>query len=371
MRWAFPLGLSAIAVLTLGWARPTPVPLVSAANPAPPTFSVAGGRLRIEVCADDIVRVAFANDDAFFARPSLMAAPKRCTSPAWKLTRAANTATIATAKLRVSVDLKTGAMTFADAAGRPIAAEAGRSLTPATVAGENTHNVSQRWAPNDGERLYGLGQHQQGLLDIKGTDLELRQYNGEIFIPLLVSSRGYGILWDNTSLTRFGSIDPPAWQEIPGTESGAVDHTLTYSATVAGEHRIRVYSAGDIKVDAGGRPVIDHWRQGWLPGEDVGRVNLRAGETVPLRFRWKADIGVKIARVAFQPPVANQATSLWSQVGDGVDYWCIHGPSLDRVISGYRQITGEPPMMPRWAFALWQCRERYRTAAESVAVLDG
>src|SRR6187551_3901033 len=105
MRWASSLGLSAVAVLTLGWARPSPRPLGSAASPEGPTFSVPGGRLRIEVCADDIVRVAFAKDDAFFARPSLMAAPKRCTSPAWKLTKTDRAATITTAKLRVNVDL--------------------------------------------------------------------------------------------------------------------------------------------------------------------------------------------------------------------------------------------------------------------------
>jgi len=58
-------------------------------------------------------------------------------------------------------------------------------------------------------------------------------------------------------------------------------------------------------------------------------------------------------------------------VGDGVDYWFINGPAIDQVIAGYRQITGTAPMMPRWAFGLWQCRERYKTAAESVAVLDG
>src|SRR5436305_2206970 len=131
-----------------------------------PTFGVAGGRLRVEVCADDIVRVAFAKDEAFFARPSLMAAPRQCTSPAWELTQAADTATIATAKLRVTVDLKTGAVSFVDAAGRPIVSEraGGRALTPATVAGESTSHVRQQWQPNDGEKLYGLGQHQQGLL---------------------------------------------------------------------------------------------------------------------------------------------------------------------------------------------------------------
>ena len=215
-----------------------------------------------------------------------MAAPRKCTPSAWKLTKTDRKATIATAKLRVDVDLTTGAVAFFDAAGRPIAAEraGGRSLTPATVMGEATHHVRQQWQAYDGERLYGLGQHQQGLVDIKGTDLELRQYNGEIFIPLLVSSRGYGILWDNTSLTRFGRTEPPVWEEIPGTATGAADWTRTFTATVAGDYQLRTYSAGDIQVDADRAdrgpepaPVIEHWRQGWLPGEDVAHLRLQRG----------------------------------------------------------------------------------------------
>src|SRR5262245_35149584 len=375
MRRASFLGLVVAAALAVGWARP-PRPAPAGATDSAstfPTFSVAGGRLRIEICADDIVRVAFAKDEAFFTRPSLMAAAKRCPSPAWKLIRTEKAATIATAKLRVNVDLTDGAVSFLDAAGRPIAAEraGGRSLTPATVMGEATQHVRQQWQAHDGERLYGLGQHQQGLIDIKGTDLELHQYNGEIAIPLLVSSRGYGILWDNTSLTRFGRTEAPAWEEIPGSASGAADWTRTLTATVAGDYQLRTYSAGDIQVSAGSKHLISHWRQGWLPGEDVVHLPLAAGESVKLSFRWKSDIGVKIARYEIRPPPADAPTSLWSEVGDGVDYWFIHGPALDRVIAGYRQITGTAPMMPRWAFGLWQCRERYKTAADSVAVLDG
>ena len=60
-----------------GVGRRSRRPRAPPADPAHPTFLVAGGRLRIEVCTDDIIRVAFAEDEAFFARPSLMAAPKR------------------------------------------------------------------------------------------------------------------------------------------------------------------------------------------------------------------------------------------------------------------------------------------------------
>ena len=249
------LGLVVAAALAVGWARPVRRPSGGAAESADsrfPTFSVAGGRLRLEVCADDIVRVAFAKDDAFFTRPSLMAAPRKCTHAPWKLTKTDRKATITTAKLRVDVDLTTGAVAFFDAGGRPIAAErpGGRSLTPATVMGEATHHVRQQWQAYDGEGLYGLGQHQQGLVDIKGIDLELRQYNGEIFIPLLVSSRGYGVLWDNTSLTRFGRTEPPVWEEIPGAASGTVDWTRTFKASADGRYELRTYSSGNIQVDA-------------------------------------------------------------------------------------------------------------------------
>ena len=120
MRRASFLGLVVAAALAAGWARPPRRPPVGAADSADsraPTFSVAGGRLRIEVCADDIVRVAFAKDEAFFTRPSLMAAPRKCAPAAWKLTKADRKATIATAKLRVDVDLTTGAVAFFDRRG--------------------------------------------------------------------------------------------------------------------------------------------------------------------------------------------------------------------------------------------------------------
>ena len=49
------------------------------------------------------------------------------------------------------------------------------------------------------ESLYGLGQRQEGKLDIKGYDFDLWQRNTVVYVPMIVSSRGYGLLWDNTS----------------------------------------------------------------------------------------------------------------------------------------------------------------------------
>ena len=54
----------------------------------------------------------------------------------------------------------------------------------------------------DGEHLYGLGQHQHGRFDQKGCVIDLVQRNTEVSIPFLLSSEGYGFLWNNPAIGR-------------------------------------------------------------------------------------------------------------------------------------------------------------------------
>jgi len=63
-------------------------------------------------------------------------------------------------------------------------------------------HLETRFLSYDGERFYGLGQHQHGLLDQKGCTIELIQRNTEVSIPFLFSSRGYGFLWHNPAIGR-------------------------------------------------------------------------------------------------------------------------------------------------------------------------
>ncbi|HOF88763.1 MAG TPA: glycoside hydrolase family 31 protein [Armatimonadota bacterium] len=62
------------------------------------------------------------------------------------------------------------------------------------------YRIQQRFRAYPGERLYGMGQHQHGLLDQKGAVLELRQQNTEVNIPFVVSNRRYGFLWNNPAV---------------------------------------------------------------------------------------------------------------------------------------------------------------------------
>src|SRR5579862_1108257 len=129
-----------------------------------------GTFLKVEIDADNMVRIACAPDRAFFDRQSVVTEPKRIVKTKWSLNTENGEAVLSTAKLQVHVDLANGAVSFFDADGRPITAEVpgGRTITPAEVQGEQTFHVRQEWEPNADESLYGLGQRQIGILDIKG-----------------------------------------------------------------------------------------------------------------------------------------------------------------------------------------------------------
>lgn len=169
-------------------------------------ISVGEKWLRLQVVSDDIVRVTFSNDRQFFSRPSLAVLRPRGLRPSVQST--SDELVLSTAKVRAKVNFANGNITFTDAHGKVLLAEKARNLAPANVQGQDTFHVQQQWQPFADESLYGLGENQLGLTDIKGYDLDLWQHNGTIVIPLLVSSRGYGIFWDNASFTRFGDLRP-------------------------------------------------------------------------------------------------------------------------------------------------------------------
>ena len=68
------------------------------------------------------------------------------------------------------------------------------------IIGGSEYQLNVKFESNDGERLYGMGQYQQPYLDLKGCVLELAQRNSQISVPFLVSSLGYGMLWNNPAV---------------------------------------------------------------------------------------------------------------------------------------------------------------------------
>ncbi len=65
-----------------------------------------------------------------------------------------------------------------------------------------TWKIEQRFFADDTEKLYGLGQRQHGYLNQKGCVFDLMHRNTEVSIPFMISSKGYGFLWNHPGLGR-------------------------------------------------------------------------------------------------------------------------------------------------------------------------
>jgi alpha-D-xyloside xylohydrolase len=169
-------------------------------------FSLSKGKMKVEVCSDNIIHVVVSPTDTFSTRKSLVVT-KPLQEKVHFTCNATDTAIIVkTSQLTVSINKHSGALTYFDQEGKVVLKETGnqgRVLKNTKVLGESTWNIEQKFDWFNDEGLYGLGQHQDGLMNYRGHHVVLAQDNTIDVVPVLVSTRGYGIFWDNYSLTEF------------------------------------------------------------------------------------------------------------------------------------------------------------------------
>ena len=234
--------------------------------------NVDSTKVQLRVMGDKIIRVEVTRSGESLTHKSLSVIDTPLPDIKWKVREGADNVALETGFMKAVVSLRNGNIQFLDKSGKILLKENGREITPAVVLDEKTNNIQQKFILTDDEALYGLGQHQQGGMNLRGATVQLYQVNMNVSIPILVSTNGYGIFWDNPSLSKF-------------TDNA-------------------------------------------------------------------------------------QGMELWSEVGDGLDYYFIAGRNTDEIISGFRTLTGQAPMYPKWAYGFFQSKERYNTQDEIVGVVD-
>ena len=270
----------------------------------------------------------------------------------------------------VSVDTKGNRLTVRDAKGRVVLT----ALRHELADGSATLAVA---SPQD-ECLYGLGQFQDGFLNVRGLSRRLTQVNTQISIPMFLSSKGYGILWNNYGLVEFN----PASQQVAlarRQETGAAEE-VNVTTTEGGRREVRrrnlfeaaidVAETGDyaLLLDVGqtmarrhnlvidGQPVIEMQNM-WLPPTASTIVRLTKG-----RHQVSAELSQGDKPVLYYDKVREE-TVLRSPLSSKVDYTVFVG-SPDEIIATYRELTGEAPLMPDWALGYIHCRERFHSQQE-------
>jgi alpha-D-xyloside xylohydrolase len=318
------------------------------------TFRTAKGTLRVEVCGDRVVHVV-ASPTSEIPSPKVPVVTQPCRAGDFRFRVGKKEFRLSTAAITVTVDAATGALSLLSRDGRPVLSEpkeGGKAFDVPSVFEAKAWQVQQSFLSPADEAQYGLGQHQEGIFDVRGVPIRLHQANTNISIPFLLSSKGYGILWNNASLTDFN----PADQSIaidPSTGKGKFTTGAqgVYGFVLTGDNRDQLV----LRVD--GKPVID-LQNTWTPTTASGFVALDANR----EYEVTAQGGKGGVQLAVRPPA--DTTTFRSEVGQAVDYYFLYGPELNRVVSDYRWLTGEAPLFPKWAYGYWQCRERYRSQQE-------
>ncbi len=165
------------------------------------------GYLRFRVCTDSIVRVIYSLEATVPEHTDFLIVKTEWPHATFTLeTSDAKTVTLGTAQLNILITREDSSLQFLDAQGNTIAKETSRTLTPVDVNGEKTLHPERfvnMWQSQ--EAFYGLGQHQAGVWNYRGETVDISQDNTNISVPLLLSSNGYGIFWNNGSRSRFNN----------------------------------------------------------------------------------------------------------------------------------------------------------------------
>lgn len=375
--------------------------------------------VKLRVISDNIIQVLSGPEQEIKEVASLMVTGDHQAVSGWTLDEQANNLSLSTASLTVTVDAASGAVTFTDKSGKIILQENGESykaFNPVQLEAEKSYELKKIFKAADGEAFYGLGQHQTGLMNYRGYQVDLTQYNGIAVVPFVVSSRNYGILWDNNSITKFGDVRPyqplseltlynkkgekggltatygyPKKEKEPLTlQESTIDYEFLSSlenlpegyalqsdgiiswegfiqSDAGGAHTFNLPSSGYVKVWMDGELLLDKWREAWNPGPAIFRHELKKGQKHPVKIEWNPDGGQAYISLSYLEPQTEEEKSRFSfssEAGDAMSYYFVYGENLDEVVSGYRTLTGKAQVMPKWAMGFWQSRERYKTQDE-------
>ena len=323
------------------------------------------GRLKVSKVARNAVRVQYTTDDA-----------KANDLPDWLYVKHDE---VKRQDISYQVDARQQTLTVNDESGKPVFKATRHQL----IDGQATLAFG---SPED-EFLFGLGQFQDGYSNVRGLSRRLTQVNTQISIPMLLSSKGYGVLWNNYGMTEFNPCSQSVRLERKvesgkrnenGQEAGkeVVDVTSTTGNKKEVRERhifeaeLNIEEAGNyaLLLDVGqkmarrhnlcidGVPVIEI-QNVWLPPTASKIVLLDKGRHILTAELTKDD----------QPTVyynkVKDETVLRSPVATAVDYTVFVG-TPDEIIATYRELTGPCPEMPKWALGYIHCRERFHSSQE-------
>lgn len=391
------------------------------------TYTGTTHAVQLEVVCDDIIRVMESPCKKIVPTQSLITVYKKNTNISWDVVPSKDDVTLTTKRLIAIVNRRSGKVSFEQLNGTKILSAASidrNTFRPNVFDGQRLFKLTQKFQTSSDDNWYGLGQHQEGIMNYKGQQVTFFQNNSQVAVPFLISKNNYGILWDNYSITTAGDIRPfhqlnslklfsktgeQGWltasyannknkpenivvqrpesdinmaylgdskKQFPlgfTPESGMVIWSGSIASDLNGLYQLHFTFGGSLKVWLAGKLVLNQWRKAWNPAFAELPVEFEKGEKIPIRIEWIPEGSESYLSIKWQEPLTKAQLNSFgfsSEAGKQIDYYFVYGDNMDSVISGYRYLTGKATIMPKWAFGFWQSRERYKTENEILSTMD-
>ncbi len=197
-------------------------------------FKLNKGSMLLNVIDDRTIEIKYTIFDSMPEKKSLVILPQKAPVKTFAVKEEGSNIIIITSQLNVSIDKNTSAITYSDHNKNIILAEAtnnGKAMHDTTVAGIQTYSCITSFQSPTNEGLYGLGCHPLDSLSInykgRNQDMAIKYLTGAI--PVLLSTKGYGLLWDNYAESKFYGTENNNTQYSYVSESGKmVDYYFFY-----------------------------------------------------------------------------------------------------------------------------------------------
>jgi alpha-D-xyloside xylohydrolase len=170
----------------------------------------------------------------------------------------AATISVTLPRLRVVVSRSDGRLRFEQPDGKLRLEESAGPPRFTPARWRDLRQVEQSFQSPSGVSYYGLGQQVTGQLNLRGSKIHLQQANRQIVLPMLLSSAGWGLLWDNASVTDVSLGTPTEEGRLIFSSEAA--HAIDYYF-IAGEDSDEVIRG--YRQLTGAAPMLPRWAWGF------------------------------------------------------------------------------------------------------------
>lgn len=197
------------------------------------TGTTQGMDIEIQFVSPEIVRVVKAPEGRSFTKKSLSVV-KSPESMSVTTEKKGETVSLKSNAVRVDFNVGTGRISFFDKQGKALFTEKdyGAQFTPFNDAGNPTFSVRQAFLLDKDEAIHGLGQQQVDDLNQRNHKHFMRQRALYASVPIIQSTKGYGMFWDNYSPTTY--TDNPQEMSFDSEVGECMDYYFMYGGNADG-----------------------------------------------------------------------------------------------------------------------------------------